>query len=346
MCNSSLHRLLARLPKCEHHIHLEGALSPSLLYDLASKNEVTLPSPTDDPAWASPSTLAARYKRFTSLDDFLHYYLIGMSVLQYASDFEALAWDYFLHAKADNVMHAEVCFDPQAHTERGVAYSTVLSGVRRACWRAETELGISTKLIVCFLRHLSVPSALQTFNVAKPDLLNGTLAGIGLDSSEKGYPPELWEDIFSAAKEQGIMRTAHAGEEGPPEYIASALSSLHVSRIDHGIALASSPLLLDTVAASPTLLTVCPISNVRLRCVSSIAELPIRIFLDKGVKFSINSDDPAYFSGYVLDNYCAVQEAFDLSVEDWNTICRAGIEGSWCSTERKSEMRALLERTF
>ncbi|KAI9760463.1 MAG: hypothetical protein M4579_001657 [Chaenotheca gracillima] len=343
MCGSPLHTLLARLPKCEHHMHLEGALSPSLLFELASKNAISLPSSEEDAAWASPSALHERYKHFTSLDDFLHYYLIGMSVLRSAADFEALAWDYFQHAAADNVVHAEVFFDPQAHTDRGVPYSTVVSGFRAACDRAQQTMGISTNLIVCFLRHLPVPASVAAFETAKPDLLNGTLAGIGIDSSEAGYPPHLWKEIYDSAKSLGINRTAHAGEEGPASYISSALTDLTVSRIDHGIALASDPKLMASVAASNVLLTVCPISNLRLKCVSSIAELPIRKFLDAGVRFSINSDDPAYFGGYVLDNYCAVQEAFGLSVEEWEGICGKAIDGSWCGEERKVELRGLLK---
>ncbi|KAK5132379.1 hypothetical protein LTR08_009150 [Meristemomyces frigidus] len=325
-------------------MHLEGALTPAILFQLAAKNNIQLPS--DDPAFASPSTLADRYNRFTSLDDFLHYYYIGMSVLVGASDFEALAWDYFTHASADGVMHAEVFFDPQAHLSRGIEYNVVLSGFMAARERAKSEFGITSELICCFLRHLPAADCLATYNLGdvQASFTNGTIIGIGLDSSESGFPPELFKDIYQAAKALGLERTAHAGEEGPATYIKSALDDLDVGRIDHGIRLAEDPSLHSRVAEQKTLLTVCPISNVLLRCVSSVAELPIRKFLDQGVRFSINSDDPAYFgNNYILANFCAVQDAFALSEDEWVGITEAAIHGSWCSQERKEEMLVRLK---
>ncbi len=335
MCRSSLHPLLVALPKCEQHVHLEGSLSPELLFTLATRNKIDLPSASDDPSFASPATLYARYTIFTSLDDFLHYYFVGMSVLIHEQDFEELAYQYFLRAKADGVVHAEVFYDPQAHTKRGIAYATVTGGFIKACKRAESELGISTKLILCFLRHLPVTEASSTYEVAEEDLKVGTLAGIGLDSSEKGFPPGAWKGLYHKAKASGIHRTAHAGEEGPVEYIKEALHSLDVERIDHGIRLAEDPELMCEVVDRGLLVTVCPLSNVRLQCVKAIEELPIRRFLDAGVKFSINSDDPAYFGGYIIDNYCAVQEAFDLTANDWRKITASAVQGSWCDNGRK-----------
>lgn len=308
MCNSHLHSLLVSLPKCEQHIHLEGSLSPELLFFLASRNDISLPSPSDDPSFASPTALLDRYTRFTSLDDFLHYYFIGMSVLIYEQDFEELAYQYFLRAKADGVVHAEVFFDPQAHIGRGIAYATIRDGFVKACRRAQAELGISTLLVLCFLRHLPVSEAESLFVSAKKDLEAGTLAGIGLDSSERGFPPGAWEGIYKQAKASGIRRTAHAGEEGPVEYIEEAIRDLDVERIDHGIRLAEDAQLMREVAERRLPVTMCPLSNVRLQCVNNLGALPIRQFLDNGVCFSINSDDPAYFGGYILDNYCAVQE--------------------------------------
>ncbi|KAH7128284.1 hypothetical protein B0J11DRAFT_266422 [Dendryphion nanum] len=343
MCKTSIHEFLKRLPKCEHHMHLEGALSPRVLFQLAEKNNITLPQ--DDEAFHSPDTLLARYKRFTSLDDFLHYYYIGMSVLITPSDFAALAWDYFQHASADGVHHCELFFDPQAHLSRSISYTTVLSGFQSACARAEKELGITSMLTTCYLRHLPVPECLETFANAEvqESYASGAVRGIGLDSSELSFPPELFEELYEKAREKGLKLTAHAGEEAPASYIATALDTLHVSRIDHGIQLASDATLMSRVAEQGTLLTVCPLSNVVLRCVDKIADVPIRTFLDAGVNFSINSDDPAYFGGYVLDNYVAVQEAFGLSVQEWERIARAGIEGSWCSDERKGEMLKVLQ---
>ncbi|MCJ1255070.1 adenine deaminase [Lignoscripta atroalba] len=313
-------------------MHLEGALGPSLLFSLASRNNVALPS---EPSFASPSALLDRYARFTSLDDFLYYYFIGMSVLIHETDFEALAWEYFVKAKEDGVMHAEVFFDPQAHTGRGVAYKTVLGGFVKACRRAEEELGMSTMLILCFLRHLPPTEADSMFEDAKGDLVDGTLAGIGMDSTEKDRPPELFRKVYASAKELGIRRTAHAGEEAGADMIKAALEHLDLQRIDHGRRMAEDEELIAEVAERKLLVTICPISNLKLQGVQSIGEMPVRTFLDKGVKFSINSDDPAYFGGYILDNYCAVQEAFDLTVEEWESIARAAVEGSWCAESRK-----------
>ncbi|MCJ1308529.1 adenine deaminase [Agyrium rufum] len=338
MCKHPLHPFLASLPKIEHHMHLEGSLGPDLLFRLATANNVILPSPSTDPSFASPQTLLARYENFASLDDFLAYYYISMSVLQRESDFEALAWEYFRRAKADGVMHAEVFFDPQAHTGRGVKYEVVRDGFERACRRAEAELGLSTKLIVCFLRHLPVPETEDMFVVVLPDLKSGRLAAIGLDSSEVGFPPSLFEGVYRRAREEGIRRTAHAGEEGPAESVWGALRGLDVQRVDHGISIAKDGKLVEEVARRKMLVTMCPLSNVRLKCVKNVGELPIRLFLDKGVRFSINSDDPAYFGGYILDNYCAVQESFALRIEEWETIVRNSIEGSWCDDDRKTAM--------
>jgi adenosine deaminase len=337
-----MHDFLRALPKCEHHLHLEGALSPTLLFALAAKNNITLPS---EPAFTSPSTLLARYLDFTSLDDFLRYYYIGMSALITESDFYDLAWDYFEHAARDGVAHAEVFFDPQAHVARGVAYKTVVDGFARARKRAEKELGVSSLLTCCFLRHLPVQESLDLFDdeEVQKSYSDGTVAGIGLDSSELPFPPELFVELYEKARKMGLNLTAHAGEEGPASYIFDALTKLGVSRIDHGIALPTDPTLMRSIAEQKKMLTVCPLSNVVLRCVDTIADVPIRKLLDAGVRFSLNSDDPAYFGGYCLDNYVAVQEAFKLSVEEWFGIVRAGIEGSWCGDARKLELLERLE---
>lgn len=335
---------LQALPKCEHHMHLEGALRPLLLFDLASKNAIALPH--HDPAFSSPDALLSRYQRFASLDDFLHYYYIAMSVLVTASDYEALAWDYFEHAHRDGVVHAELFFDPQAHVSRGVSYGTVVQGFMRARRRAEAELGISSLLTACFLRHLPVPDSLALFDdeAVQTSFRDGTVTGVGLDSSERAFPPELFVDLYAKARAQGLRLTAHAGEEAPASYIETAVAQLSVSRIDHGIALVQDPELLRAVAASRLMLTVCPMSNVVLRSVDAIEDVPVRRLLDAGVRFSINSDDPAYFGGYCLDNYVAVQEAFSLSMQEWVRIARAGIEGSWCGEDRKTALLRRLEQ--
>ncbi|KZF24100.1 adenosine deaminase [Xylona heveae TC161] len=361
MSHHTIQTFLRALPKCEHHLHIEGSLSPDLLFDLAARNKIQLPSANDDPAFASPETLLERYEHFSSLDDFLHYYYIGMSVLLHESDFHALAYAYLRRAHHDGVMHAEMFFDPQAHTERGIDLDTVVRGLRAGCAAAESEFGISTQLIMCFLRHLPATSAHETLKAARAAIEDdGSITGIGLDSSEKPFPPQLFESVYAeaqglqaaatagmASNGSGRLRlTAHAGEEADPSYIRQAVDLLGVERIDHGIRLAEDESLLKRIAETKTMLTVCPLSNVRLQCVKSVAELPLRKFLDAGVRFSLNSDDPAYFGGYILDNYYAVQDAFKLSVEEWERVATAGIEGSWCNQARKAEMLACLKEVI
>ncbi|EFQ96596.1 hypothetical protein CFE70_008257 [Pyrenophora teres f. teres 0-1] len=351
MCKTRLHDFLADLPKCEHHLHLEGCLSPSLLFTLAAKNKISLPTADEDATYASPETLSERYSHFTNLDDFLQYYYRGIHVLVHQEDFEMLAWEYFTTAKRDGVHHAEVFFDPQSHTERGVSFDLVVEGFNAARRRAEKELGITSRLIMCFLRHMPVQSAADTMASAVAgghfDVKEGgkerAIAGLGLDSSEVGFRPELFVDQFREGKEWGLHRTAHAGEEGDPSYISGALDTLHAERIDHGIRLIEDSELLGRVVENKVLLTVCPLSNVCLQAVKHISEVPIKTFLDAGVMFSINSDDPAYFGGYILSNYCAVQEAFDLSMDEWKTVAKNSIHGSWLGEGRKTELLATLD---
>ena len=345
MCHTKLHPLLEQLPKCEHHIHIEGSLEPDLLFELAEKNSVKLPVDEDE-AFRSPESLKERYTRFKSLDDFLGYYYIGMSVLISADDFEALAWAYFSKVATQGLKHAEIFFDPQAHLSRGVAYTTLMTGFEAARKRAEAELGITSLFICCFLRHLPPADCLQVFNQAdvQESFTSGQVTGIGLDSSELPFPPNLFKDLYSIAGALNLRRTAHAGEEGPAQYIKDGLSILNIERIDHGLKLATDADLMAQVARNKTLLSLCPISNDLLQCVPDVSHVPVRQFLDAGVHFSINSDDPAYFgSNYILENYCAVQENFDLSVREWETVCRNAIEGSWCGQERKEELLKMLE---
>lgn len=343
MClDARRHAFLRALPKAEHHCHIEGTLTPALLFDLSVRNNIQLPS--SDPAFASKETLLERYDRFTSLDDFLHFYYIAMSALMEQNDFDDLAWAYFQTAAADGVVHAEISFDPQAHISRGVPFSYVIDGLTAACRRAQEELGMSTNLICCFLRHLPSQAAADLLDKEefKAAVASGKITGIGLDSSEKDFPPELFVDVFVKAKALGLRLTAHAGEEGPAENVEKALSLLCCERIDHGIRLADRPDLVREVARRGTMLTICPLSNVRLRCARSVAELPIKIFVDAGIQFSINSDDPSYFGGFILANYCAVNEAFNFDTDTWIQICSTAIQGSWCSQERKNELLANL----
>lgn len=348
MCKPVNNEFLAALPKCEHHVHIEGTLMPETLFLLSRRNGVPLPSPADDPAYASPEALLARYKAFSCLDDFLAYYYRGMAVLLSAADFEDMTWAYLVKAQADGVRHAEIFFDPQAHLVRGLKLQEVVAGVKRACQRAEKELGLTTLLIACFLRHLPAPDCLALMQ--SPEMLEVVqqrdIAGVGLDSSESGFPPELFVETYREAKALGLRLTAHAGEEGPAEHIKKSLDVLGTTRIDHGIRLADDEQLLRRVVQQGTMLSVCPLSNVYLRCVDSVGQLPLRKFLDLGVRFSINSDDPAYLGGFILDNYRAVQDAFTLSMVEWETICRNAVEGSWCMQSRKDELILELERVM
>ncbi|KAI1266346.1 adenosine deaminase [Xylariaceae sp. FL1019] len=347
MCKSPLHPFLVALPKCEHHIHLEGSLEPDLLFALATKNNITLPSSTDA-AFASVQTLLRRYEGFANLDDFLGYYYIGMSVLLEESDFEDLAYAYFRKAASQGVRHAEVFFDPQAHLIRGVAFGTVVKGFKAAQARAAADFSMSTELIMCLLKHLPLASALEAFEQAQAAdyFANGTFAGIGMDSSEAPFPPAMWKDLFDAAKSAGIRRTIHAGEEGPAGNVSQALDLLDAQRIDHGIQaiIDGDEELISRLAAQKTLLTMCPLSNVKLNCITSIEEFPLRKLLEAGITFSINSDDPAYFGGYILENYCALQEVFDLDVREWTGIAKGAVMGSWCSEERKTQILQEIEK--
>ena len=354
MCHSPLHPFLAALPKCEHHIHIEGSLTPPTLFALAARNNITLPSPANlsstnpaaDAAYSNVTSLELRYESFTSLDDFLHYYYIGMSVLLHPTDFADLALTYLRKAHADGVRHAEIFFDPQAHVARGVSFSTVLSGLRAGCAEAEKECGVSSLLICCFLRHLPVSETVAAWGGAELQtaIQRGEVAGIGLDSSEAPFPARLFESVWREAREAGVKCTMHAGEEGAEgvRNIETALFELGCERVDHGIQLARDPALMARVAEKGALLTVCPLSNVALRGVQSVSEVPIRTFLDNGVRFSINSDDPAYFGGFILENYCRVQEAFGLGRGDWVRIAEWAIEGSWCGEGRKEVLRGEL----
>jgi adenosine deaminase len=351
MCQSPLHSFLASLPKCEHHLHLEGCLSPSLVFALAEKNNIALPSAAENPIYASVATLQQRYEHFDNLQDFLDCYYRALAVVVTQDDFETLAWEYFTTAHADGVKHAEVFFDPQSHTERGIAFDTVVAGFNAACRRAEKELGITSVLIMCFLRHLPASDAASTMHMAvdggyfdiKADGERRVIGGLGLDSSEVGFRPELFTEQYVLGEKLGLHRTAHGGEEGDPSYIRGALDALRVQRIDHGIRLVEDPALLERVVNEDIMLTVCPLSNVCLQAVKEVGEVPIRRFLEAGVKFSLNSDDPAYFGGYILKNYCAVQKAFELTKEEWKTIVTNSINGSWVGQQRKTELLAMLD---
>lgn len=321
------------MPKAELHLHIEGTLEPELIFELAQRNAVSLPYP-------SVEALRAAYA-FTNLQSFLDIYYAGASVLLTEQDFFDMAWAYFLRAKADNIIHAELFFDPQTHTARGVPITTIIDGLRRAADRALEELGIRAELIMCFLRHLSEAEALTTLEKSLRHL--GKFIGVGLDSGEVGNPPEKFTKAFRVAKALGLRRVAHAGEEGPPEYISGALDALLCERIDHGVQVLRDPALVARLVEQRIPLTVCPLSNVKLCVFPSLREHNLRELLDQGLVVTINSDDPAYFGGYLNQNFVETFAALDLNVEHALTLACNSFEACFATDEQKREYLAQLD---
>ena len=327
-------KLIELLPKAELHIHIEGSLEPELMFELARRNGIDLP-------YGDVEEIRRAY-RFDCLQDFLDLYYQGMSVLKTHQDFHDLTWAYLQRCKADNVVHCEVFFDPQAHTGRGVAFATVLEGISTALQQAEEALGISSRLIMCFLRHLDESSALATLDEALPWL--DRIAGVGLDSSEMGHPPREFSAVFERAAGLGLKRVAHAGEEGPPEYVREALHVLGVDRIDHGNRALEDAGLVSELRRLGVPLTVCPQSNVRLAVVPRMAEHPIRKMLELGLNATVNSDDPAYFGGYVNDNLNALVDAVDLGREEIIRLVKNSFEASFLDRNAKERHLAAVDR--
>jgi adenine deaminase len=326
--------LIAQLPKCELHIHVEGSLEPELMFALARRNGIRLP-------YASVEAVRQAY-RFRNLQDFLDIYYQGMSVLITEQDFYDLAFAYLARAHADNVRHVEMFFDPQGHTSRGIPFATVLDGLSRAIGDAAQKLGVKASLIMCFLRHLEEADAERTLDAALP--FKDRIAGVGLDSSEKGNPPGKFKRVFERAREAGFFLTAHAGEEGPASYVWEALDVLGVARIDHGVRAMEDEPLVDRLAREHVPLTVCPLSNVRLRVVEDLAHHPLRRMLDKGLVATVNSDDPAYFGGYVQENYRASAQALRLGRDEVAALVRNGIAASLMPTSEKTALLAEIDR--
>lgn len=337
MHRQALHALLRRMPKAELHIHIEGSLEPELIFELATRNNVKLP-------YDSVQALRNAYA-FTDLQSFLDIYYAGASVLLKEADFHDMAWAYFQRAAADHVVRAELFFDPQTHTERGVAMATVINGLDSACQRAKKELGISSGLILCFLRHLSEAEAFRTLEQALPH--RAKFIAVGLDSSEKGNPPEKFARVFAQCRELGLHLVAHAGEEGPPAYIWEAIDTLHVERIDHGVRCIEDIALVQRLAADRMPLTVCPLSNVKLCVYPSLAEHRLPELLSAGLRVTINSDDPAYFGGYVNQNYVETFDALpQLGRDQAYTLARNGLESSFASDEEKRRWVGELDAVF
>ena len=329
--------LLAHMPKTELHIHIEGSLEPELIFALAEKNGVALSYP-------SVEALRAAYA-FTDLQSFLDLYYAGASVLITEDDFYRMAMAYFARAHADRIVHAELFFDPQTHTERGVPMGAVIEGLARACADAKAHYGISASLILCFLRHLSEESAFETLQAALP--YRQHFIGVGLDSGERGNPPEKFARVFAQCRALGLHIVAHAGEEGPTAYIESALDVLQVQRIDHGVRCSDDPALVRRLAASGMPLTVCPLSNVKLCVFPTMQDHNLATLLHAGLCITLNSDDPAYFGGYLLTNFEAVFAALpSLGAQDAWQLARNSIDASFAGEADKAVWRAALDQVF
>ena len=319
--------LIRALPKAELHVHIEGTFEPELMFAIAQRNQIEIP-------YKSVEEVKQAYN-FHNLQSFLDIYYAGAQVLIHEQDFYDLAWAYFEKCAEDHVVHTEMFFDPQTHTDRGVAFETVLNGLKRACDDAKTKLGISTHLIMCFLRHLSEEAAFETLAQALP--YKAHIIGVGLDSSEVGHPPEKFERVFAKAREAGFLIVAHAGEEGPADYVWQALDLLQVNRIDHGVRSEEDPKLMQRLIRDKMPLTVCPLSNLKLCVVQDMREHNIRRLLQQGVKVTVNSDDPSYFGGYMNDNFIAITQALDLSEDELKQLAINSFEASFISEQDKQQ---------
>jgi adenine deaminase len=334
--SNKLPALLKAMPKAELHIHIEGSLEPELIFALAKRNGVQLP-------YADVSALRSAYA-FTNLQSFLDLYYAGASVLLHEQDFYDMAWAYFEKAAADHVVRAELFFDPQTHTSRGVAMGAVIEGLHRACRDAQVKWGISADLILCFLRHLSEDDALETLEEAMP--WRDQFIGVGLDSSEVGHPPEKFAHVFARARELGLHVVAHAGEEGPPAYIWSALDTLQVERIDHGVQAIHDAELMKRLTDSQIPLTVCPLSNLKLCVFKSLSDHTLGQMLDADLRVTINSDDPAYFGGYLNENYLQTFAALHLNAQQAYKLAANSIEASFAPEEDKHRWMHELKACF
>ena len=322
----SLDAYIAGLPKAELHLHIEGSLEPELMFELAQRNGVAIP-------FDSVEAVRAAYD-FSNLQDFLDIYYAGANVLLTRRDFEDLAFAYFKRVAADNVRHAEIFFDPQTHTDRGVPFGVVVEGLIAGMERARAEFGITSGLILCFLRHLSEEEAFATLAMAEPYLHH--FIGVGLDSSEVGHPPSKFQRVFARARELGLKLCAHAGEEGPPEYVREALDLLDIDRMDHGNRSMEDEALVARLVTERMTLTVCPLSNLKLCVVKNLRDHPVPQMLRRGLHVTLNSDDPAYFGGYVNDNYVALAKAVGLTREQLTQIAINSFEGSFLPEDEKA----------
>ncbi|GAM31479.1 adenosine deaminase [Acinetobacter calcoaceticus] len=326
--------LIRALPKAELHVHIEGTFEPELMFAIAQRNQIQIP-------FKSVEEVKQAYN-FHNLQSFLDIYYAGANVLVHEQDFYDLAWAYFEKCAEDRVVHTEMFFDPQTHTDRGVAFSTVINGLKRACADAKAKFGISSQLIMCFLRHLSEEAAFETLEQALP--FKQDIIAVGLDSSEVGHPPAKFERVFAKAREEGFLIVAHAGEEGPPEYVWEALDLLKVNRIDHGVRSDEDEQLMARLINEKMPLTVCPLSNLKLCVVKDMKDHNIRRLLQKDVHVTVNSDDPSYFGGYMNDNFFAIQQALDLTNDELKKLAINSFEASFISDEEKQKWIAEIKK--
>ena len=328
-----MNKFIQNLPKAELHLHIEGTLEPEMMFELAQRNKIDLP-------YKSVSEVKEAYN-FEDLESFLDIYYQGSQVLQTEQDFYDLTWAYLQKAAKQNVRHTEIFFDPQTHTDRGIAFETVYQGIYKALQDGKDKLGISSQLILSFLRHLTQEKAFTTLEQALP--YKETMVAVGLDSAEQGNPPSKFKEVFDKAQAEGFLTVAHAGEEGPPEYIWEAINLLKVSRIDHGVRSMEDPKLLDYLTDKQIPLTVCPLSNVELQVFDSMTEHNLKELLDRGICVTVNSDDPAYFGGYIGENYQAAQSALDLTEKELYQIAKNSFQASFLAVEAKLKLIAELE---
>ena len=333
---ADVERLILNAPKAELHIHIEGSMEPELMFELAARNRLPLPFSSVEEARASYD--------FRDLQSFLDIYYRGAGVLLGERDFYELTWAYLQRAAAQNVRHAEIFFDPQTHTARGVPFGAVSDGIRHALADAEKQLGITSRLIMCFLRHLSADEAMDTLDEALRH--GGMIAGVGLDSSEVGHPPVKFKSVFEKARAHGLPAVAHAGEEGPPSYIWQALDELRVARIDHGVRCLEDPTLVARLVEEQVPLTVCPLSNIRLRVSDTMAEHPLKRMLEAGLCVTVNSDDPAYFGGYVAENLLAVHRELGIGEDGIRRLLENSFRASFLTPEMKEKLVGEVERHF
>lgn len=331
---TTIEDFIKNIPKAELHLHIEGTFEPELMFEISRRNNRSL-------KYGSVEEIRAAYN-FSNLQDFLDIYYEGDSVLIQEQDFYDLTWAYLEKAHSQNIIHTEIFFDPQTHTDRGIKFSTVINGINRALEDAEDELGISSRLIMCFLRHLDEEAAMMTLEEALQ--YKDNITAVGLDSSEAGNPPSKFKRVFERARNEGFLTVAHAGEEGPAEYVREALDVLKVSRIDHGVRSMDDESLIKELARRKMPLTLCPLSNLKLKVVPDLKSHPLKAMLEKGILASVNSDDPAYFGGYLNENYIAIAEAQDLSKDQICQLTKNSFTASFLSAETKNEFIEVIEK--